>query len=140
MKHFIRVHRGIEHKVLGSKEDTYVCTKCKITFNQQNFHIASAKVDRKTQKIYKRLKRKCKFCENPLRSVRQNLEKDRNTPPKTNHCQHCGRSDTQIVLHHNHKTVQFGRWSCVNCNSRYPFDTFEEHMRDAERWYNVKVK
>ena len=72
-----------------------------------------------------------------MRSVRHNLEKAKTTPPKTNYCEHCGRNDTKIVLHHDHRTGAFGRWSCVNCNARYPFDTFEEHMEDARRWYKV---
>ena len=58
MKHFIRIHQGIEHKVLGSKDDRKICHGCKIEFNQKNFQIASPKTDRKTQVIYKRLKNK----------------------------------------------------------------------------------
>ena len=137
MKHFIRIHQGIEHKVLGSKDDRKICHGCKIEFNQKNFQIASPKVNSQTQEIYKRLKNKCKRCENPLRSIRHNLEKHPDTPPKTNYCEHCGRNDTKIVLHHDHKKGTFGRWSCVNCNARYPFDTFEEHMEDARRWYRT---
>ena len=120
MKYFIRKYKNVEHKVLGSKEDTYICAECNIEYNQKNFHIASALVDGDTQEVYKRLKRKCKFCENSLRSVRHNLEKAKTTPPKTNYCEHCGRNDTKIVLHHDHRTGTFGRWSCVNCNARYP--------------------
>ena len=90
MKHFIREYKGVKHKVVGSKEDMHVCAECKTVFNQKNFHIASALVDGDTQEVYKRLKRKCKFCENSLRGVRHNLEKTRTTPPKTDYCEHCG--------------------------------------------------
>ena len=45
MKHFIRKYKNVEHKVLGSKEDTYICAECNIEYNQKNFHIASALVD-----------------------------------------------------------------------------------------------
>jgi hypothetical protein len=135
MKHFIRIWQGVEHKVLGSKNDTKICHGCKIEFNQKNFQIASPKTDRKTQVIYKRLKNKCKNCENPLRNVRNNLEKHPKTPPKKDYCEHCGRGNTKIVLHHNHLTGKFVRWACVNCNSRFVHDTLEEHIKDAERWY-----
>ena len=64
MKHFIREYKGVKHKVVGSKEDMHICVECKTIFNQKNFHIASALVDGDTQEVYKRLKRKCKFCEN----------------------------------------------------------------------------
>ena len=137
MKHFIRKYKNTEHRILGSKSDTYICTECDREYNQKNFHVASALVDADTQKVYKRLKRKCKFCENSLRGVRHNLEKAKTTPPKTNYCEHCGRKDTKIVLHHNHEKGEFVRWSCVNCNARYPFDTFEQHMEDARRWYKT---
>ena len=137
MKYFIRKYKNTEHRILGSKNDTYICTECDKEYNQKNFHVASALVDADTQKVYKRLKRKCKFCENSLRGVRHNLEKTRTTPPKTDYCEHCGRKDTKIVLHHNHETGKFVRWACVNCNARYPFDTFEQHMEDARRWYKT---
>mgnify|MGYP003662621147 FL=1 len=135
MKYFIRIHQGIEHKVLGSKDDRKICDGCKIEFNQKNFQIASTKIDAETQIVYKRLKNKCKNCENPLRNVRNNLEKHPTTPPKKDYCEHCGKSDTKIVLHHNHATGRFVRWACVNCNSRFVHDTLEEHVKDAERWY-----
>ena len=79
---------------------------------------------------------KCKNCENPLRNIRNNLEKNPSTPPKTNYCEHCGKNNTKIVLHHNHATGEFVRWACVNCNSRFVHDTLEEHIKDAERWYD----
>ena len=56
MKYFIRIYKGIEHKVLGSESDTKICDGCNLQFNQKNFHIASAKVKFKTQEMYKRLK------------------------------------------------------------------------------------
>ena len=135
MKHFIRIWKGVEHKVLGSEDDRKICHGCNIEFNQKKFHIASAKVVSETQEMYKRLKNKCKNCENPLRTIRNNLEKHSTTPSKKNYCEHCGKKNTKIVLHHNHKTGKFVRWACVNCNSRYPFDTLGEHIKDAERWY-----
>ena len=67
MKYFIRIHQ-VEHKVLGSKDDTRICDGCKIEFNQKNFQIP--KIDAETQVVYKRLKNKCKNCENPLRNIR----------------------------------------------------------------------
>ena len=33
MKYFIRISRGIKHKVLGSEDDRKICDKCKIEFN-----------------------------------------------------------------------------------------------------------
>ena len=42
-----------------------------------------------------------------------------------------GKGNTKIVLHHNHATGKFVRWACVNCNSRYPFDTLGEHIKDV---------
>ena len=78
---------------------------------------------------------KCKNCENKLRGIRHALEKNPSTPPKPENCEHCGKGNTKIVLHHNHATGKFVRWACVNCNSRYPFDTLGEHIKDAERWY-----
>jgi len=136
MKHFIRIHQGIEHKVLGYKDDRKVCDGCKTEFNQKNFQISSSKIDAKTQIVYKRLKNKCNDCENPLRNIRNNLEKHPSTPPKTDYCEHCGKTNTKIVLHHNHATGKFVRWACVNCNSRFVHDTLEEHIKDAERWYD----
>ena len=62
MKHFIRIWQGVEHKVLGSKNDTKICHGCKIKFNQKHFQIASAYVDKITQVVFKRLKRYCKDC------------------------------------------------------------------------------
>ena len=82
MKYFIRVYKGIEHKVLGSEDDRKVCDGCNLEFNQKNFHIASPKVNSETQEMYKRLKNKCKDCENKLRGIRHALEKDPSTPPK----------------------------------------------------------
>ena len=41
MKYFIRIWQGVEHKVLGSKDDTKICDGCKIEFNQKNFQIAT---------------------------------------------------------------------------------------------------
>ncbi len=135
MKYFIRTYKGINHKVLGSEDDRKVCDGCNLEFNQKNFHIASAKVKSKTQEMYKRLKNKCKNCENKLRGIRHALEKDPSTPPKPENCEHCGKGNTKIVLHHNHATGKFVRWACVNCNSRFVHNTLEEHIKDAERWY-----
>ena len=135
MKYFIRIYKGINHKVLGSEDDRKVCDGCNLEFNQKNFHIASAKVKSKTQEMYKRLKNKCKNCENKLRGIRRALEKDPSTPPKPENCEHCGKGNTKIVLHHNHATGKFVRWTCVNCNSRFVHNTLEEHIKDAERWY-----
>ena len=135
MKHFIRIWQGVEHKVLGAEDDKKTCDGCKQEFNQKNFHIASAKVKSETQEMYKRLKNKCKNCENPLRTIRNNLEKHPTTPPKPDYCEHCGKK-CKPVLHHNHLTGKFVRWACANCNSRFVHDTLEEHIKDAERWYN----
>mgnify|MGYP003123004050 CR=1 FL=1 len=137
MKHFIRPHKKINHRVLGSKDDRKICVKCKIEFNQKNFQIASTKIDPITQIIYKRLKHKCNNCENPLRTIRQNLEKDPNTSPKPNYCEHCYKK-CKPVLHHNHKTGKFVRWACVNCNSRFTKDTYEEYINEGKLWYNEK--
>ena len=136
MKYFIRTWQGVEHKVLGSEKDRKICDKCEIEFNQKNFQIASPKIDLETQIVYKRLKNKCKNCENPLRAIRHNLEKHPTTPLKKDYCEHCGKDDTKIVLHHNHLTGRFVRWACVNCNSRFVHNTLKEHMEDAKRWYN----
>ena len=139
MKYFIRIYKGINHKVLGSEDDRKVCDGCNLEFNQKNFHIASAKVKSKTQEMYKRLKNKCKNCENKLRGIRHALEKDPATPPKPKNCEHCGKGNTKIVLHHNHATGKFVRWACVNCNSRFTKDTFEEYIEEGRRWYNIKI-
>tara|TARA_R100001510_G_C7457100_1_gene79299 strand:- start:43 stop:465 length:423 start_codon:yes stop_codon:yes gene_type:complete len=139
MSEYSRIWKGIEHLIKGSKNDQFICTHCKEKLNQAMFHIASAYVDKDTQKVYKRLKRYCKDCENPLRAIRHSLEKNPNTPPKTDHCEHCGRKDCKIVLHHDHITGEFVRWACVNCNSRFTKDTFEEYLEEGRRWYNVKV-
>ena len=135
MKYFIREYKDIEHKILGSEDDRYRCRGCNIEFNQRNFHIASALVVNESQEVYKRLKRKCKDCENKIHAIRVALRKNKNTPPKINYCQHCRRNDCKIVLHHNHLTGEFVRWACVNCNSRFVHDTLKEHIKDAERWY-----
>jgi|TARA_B100000085_G_C18137278_1_gene347857 hypothetical protein len=138
MSEYIRIWKGIKHLIKGSKEDRFVCNKCSQEFNQQHFQIASAFVDKKTQVIYKRLKKYCKDCENPMRAIRHALEKNPKTPPKPNYCEHCFKK-CKPVLHHNHKTGKFVRWACVNCNSRFTKDTFEEYLEEGRRWYNVKV-
>jgi len=135
IKHFVRKYKDVIHTILGSENDQYVCRACGVKSNHHNFHIASALVDKKTQAVYKRLKRKCKNCENKIHAIRVALRKDDKTPPKTDYCQHCGRTDCKIGLHHNHLTGEFVRWACVNCNSRFVHDTLEEHVEDAERWY-----
>ena len=89
------------------------------------------------EKFYKRLKKYCKDCENPMRAIRHALEKHPDTPPKTDHCQHCFKK-CKTVLHHNHKTGKFVRWSCVNCNSRFVKDTLKEYIEEGRRWYNEK--
>ena len=73
-----------------------------------------------------------------MRAVRHALEKNPNTPPKTDYCEHCGRKDCKIVLHHDHVTGEFVRWACVNCNSRFIHDTLEQYIKDGEKWYNDK--
>ena len=138
MSQYIRIWKGIEHLIKGSKDDRFTCTKCTKEFNQKHFQIASAYVDKITQVVFKRLKRYCKDCENPMRAVRHALEKNPNTPPKTDYCEHCGRKDCKIVLHHDHVTGEFVRWSCVNCNSRFIHDTLEQYIKDGEKWYNDK--
>ena len=97
--------------------------------------LASAFVDKKTQVIYKRLKKYCKDCENPMRAIRHAIEKDPKTPPKPNYCEHCFKK-CKPVLHHNHKTGKFVRWACVNCNSRFTKDTFEEYLEFYEKANN----
>ena len=84
MSEYIRIWKGIKHLIKGSKKDRFVCNKCSQEFNQQHFQIASAFVDKKTQTIYKRLKKYCKDCENPMRAIRHAIEKDPKTPPKPN--------------------------------------------------------
>ena len=37
MKYFIRIYKGIEHKVLGSESDTKICDGCNLQFNQKKF-------------------------------------------------------------------------------------------------------
>jgi len=133
---YTRTWQGVDHLIKGFKKDKFECTHCKVKFNQANFHVASAYVDRETQKVYKRLKRYCKNCENPLRAIRNALEKHPDTPPKTDYCEHCKRENCKIVLHHNHKTGKFVRWSCVNCNSRFTNDTLEQYIEEGKRWYN----
>ena len=53
MKYFIRIHQGIEHKVLGSEDDRRVCDGCSLEFNQKNFHIASPKVNSEPKRCTK---------------------------------------------------------------------------------------
>jgi|TARA_R110000744_G_C19096825_1_gene533111 hypothetical protein len=134
---YIRIWQDVEHHIKGSKKDKFPCSKCNQEFNQANFQIASAFVDKITQKVYKRLKKYCKDCENPMRAIRHALEKHPDTPPKTDHCQHCFKK-CKTVLHHNHKTGKFVRWSCVNCNSRFVKDTLKEYIEEGRRWYNEK--
>ena len=36
MKYFIRIYKGIEHKVLGSESDTKICDGCNLKFGMIN--------------------------------------------------------------------------------------------------------
>ena len=49
--------------------------------------------------------------------------------------QHGGSHYQKYVI----QPSEFVRWACVNCNSRFTKDTFEEYLEEGRRWYNVKV-
>ena len=137
MKYFIRKWRGVEHKIIGTSEDKHTCKECKQTFNQKNFHVASAKIVGKEQLVLKRLKRTCKTCENSKRALRHTLNKDPKTPEKPTVCLHCGREDAQIVLDHDWNTKKFRNWACRNCNAKFRESTFEEYVEAGKKWYHV---
>ena len=79
MKYFIRIYKGIEHKVVGSEDDTKVCDGCDLEFNQKNFHIASPKTNRKTQEMYKRLKNKVLYTPDIEDLLKPYLDQDNST-------------------------------------------------------------
>ena len=137
MKYFIRIWQGVEHKVIGTSQDKHTCKECKQTFNQKNFHVASAKIVGKEQLVIKRLKRTCRICENSKRALRHTLNKDPKTPKKPTVCLHCGRKDAQIVLDHDWNTKKFRNWACRNCNSKFRESTFEEYVEAGKKWYHV---
>ena len=132
MKYFIRKWKGVEHKILGSKLDRYVCIECEKEFNQNNFHVASI-----TAEGFKRLKHTCKTCANKMRSLRHRLNADPNTPSKPKDCPHCGEKNCKIVLDHDWLTGKFRNWSCINCNAKHSEKTYEEADRNNRKWYHV---
>ena len=81
-----------------------------------------AKVKSETQEMFKRLKNKCKNCENTLRTISNNLEKHPTTQPKQDYCEQC-YTKCKPVLHHTHLTGKFVQLACIHCNHRFVHNT-----------------
>jgi len=85
---------------------------------------------------------RCKICKYEDKLLRIRLNKGFSSF-KTNYCECCGDTRSEIMLDHDHDSLQFRGFVCKSCNLNlgYSGDTFESIMKsDCEDMYKKYIK
>ena len=85
---------------------------------------------------------RCKVCKSEDSVLRARLNKGF-ANLKTDYCECCGNTDTEIMLDHDHDSLNFRGFVCKSCNVnlKHKGDTFESIMKsDCEDMYKKYIK
>lgn len=119
--------------------ETKVCTKCNEEKSIDDF-------DKKTFTangyFWDGHDHRCKVCKHKDSVLRIRLNKGF-ASLKTDYCECCGDTSSQIMIDHDHDSLQFRGFVCKSCNVnlKHNGDTFETIMKsDCEDMYKKYIK
>lgn len=100
-------------EVIGSKNMTIKCNRCRLEQSQAEYHLTQVNIHGQ-----RNLKRVCRTCANKGRRVTRKAHREKIYPhPKPEGCDICGFKTSYLVLDHDHITGQPRGWLCRDHNT-----------------------